>query len=862
MALETITKASDDPLVSLTPPAALPGATIEPPSYTTAGDTIEMPKTSESTSFTKDVQGRYLCNDFSEAEAWRQEGGRAFDIIIVGGGTFGAAIAEHLWFRQRQMGGGLRTLVVEAGLFTLPEHVQNTGILGLSDPSTPFFLNLGAPQPEPPRNEVWGVPWISGIPFKGLAYTVGGRSLYWGGWSPRLLNEEMATWPATTVADLNNRYFDESSRQIGVDETNDFIFGELQHVLRQNLFDGVGTVGDAVPLGTLPSSPLLKPGTNPQDLLGLTAAEAAGLSPADLENMLKLEAPLAVQSRPPNAGFFPLNKFSTVPLLMKAARTASLDTGSDGKKDFMVLPDTHALTLLKEQTSAGTWRMTGVNTSRGRIDLAPGGIIVLALGTIETARIALETFDRSGLSTLPFIGKNLIAHLRSNLVFRVPRTAVRNLSAITNELQAAALFVKGRVTRADGSVGRFHLQIAASGGGNMAGGEDRLYRKVPDIDFYDQLRSSTDTHVAFAIRGLGEMEPADPANLGAHPSRVDLDPRPDEYQMRRASVTLTQTQRDDELWRAMDTAMVQVANALLQAQAMPPPGQAIPAPGHDPLGTTHHEAGTLRMDPDPTRGVTDAEGRFHFTENLYAAGPALFPSIGSPNPMLTGIALARRTGDRIMTPAPFTGDPGFDVLFDGTTLGGWTMSTISNQPGRDDPGSFLVRRGALESRSGTDLGLLWLNRPTPGRYELRLQWMMTSPDDNSGVFFGFPDPRNEGYDNTAYVGVNFGFEVQIDELARPDKASIHRTAAIYGFKGPDLPPPTRPVGEWNDYKVTVDGADITVALNGQTVNQFHFTGDPQSPRRGQPSTAQDPRFIGLQTHTGRQLFRHIQWRAL
>jgi hypothetical protein len=41
--------------------------------------------------------------------------------------------------------------------------------------------------------------------------------------------------------------------------------------------------------------------------------------------------------------------------------------------------------------------------------------------------------------------------------------------------------------------------------------------------------------------------------------------------------------------------------------------------------------------------------------------------------------------------------------------------------------------------------------------------------------------------------------VQIDELARPDNASIHRTAAIYGFKGPDLPPATRPVGEWNEY---------------------------------------------------------------
>src|SRR5262249_34841138 len=184
------------------------------------------------------------------------------------------------------------------------------------------------------------------------------------------------------------------------------------------------------------------------------------------------------------------------------------------------------------------------------------------------------------------------------------------------------------------------------------------------------------------------------------------DARTDEYGVRRAAVTLETTQRDGDLWTAMDDAMVKVA-------AVFAPGETIPRPGHDGLGTTHHEAGTLRMDRDPTRGVTDADGRFHYTENLYAAGPALFPSIGSPNPMLTGIALSRRTGDLILAPLLFAPDPGFEALFDGASPGDWTMSTIRNRPGRDDPGGFLARRGALEGRPGTDLGLLSLTRPTP-----------------------------------------------------------------------------------------------------------------------------------------------------
>lgn len=818
-----------------------------------------MPKTTESTSFTKDIQGRYLCNDINEVNAWQAAGGRPFDVIVIGGGTFGAAIAEHIWFRQRQAGGGLRTLVIEAGLFTVPEHVQNAGIQGFVDPFNAVFLNENAPQPEPPRNEVWGVPWKSTTAFKGLAYAIGGRSVYWGGWSPRLLDEEMTGWPATTVADLKTRYFDESSRQIGVDDTNDFIFGELQNRLRRRLFDTLGTVATAIPLGQLPASPVLKPGADLAQLLGLT--DTTGLTDDDLRNLLKLEAPLAVQARPPHAGFFPLNKFSTVPLLMKAARTAANDfIGDDAHKDFMILPGTHVRSIGTTQTTTGTWRVTGVDTSNGFIPLAAGGVAVVALGTIESVRLALVSFDGTSISTLPLMGKNLMAHLRSNIVFRVPRAAIPGLSPTTNELQAAALFVKGRVTRPNGDlVGRFHLQITATGGGNLVGSEDELFRKIPDVDFFDQLATSNDTHVAVAIRGIGEMEAADLNNIGAHPSRVDLDPRTDEYNVRRAFVTLTTTQHDLDLRSAMETTMADIANLIANGQTM----QIIQPLGPDGLGTTHHETGTLWMGTDATKSVTDDAGRFHHTDNLYAAGPCLFPTIGSPNPMLTGVALARRTGDSIITPAPFVAEAGFETLFDGTSLANWRMSTIRNQPGRENPGRFLVRRGALEAQTGTDIGLLWLARPAPPRYVLRLQWMMTAPDDNSGVFVAFPHPEQENYDNTAYVGVNFGFEVQIDELARPDGAGIHRTGAIYAFKGPsDGPLLVRSVGEWNDYEITVDGATFTVALNGQIVNIFKFTGDQQFPRRGLPSTPQEPRFIGLQAHTGMVRFRRIQWRAL
>jgi hypothetical protein len=449
--------------------------------------------------------------------------------------------------------------------------------------------------------------------------------------------------------------------------------------------------------------------------------------------------------------------------------------------------------------------------------------------------------------------------------------------------------VKGKHPHADGTSGYFHLQITASGLGAVGrGSEAELFKKVPDIDFFEQHAKATDTHVVITIRGIGEMTPLDPAAPAGHPSRVVLDPSStDEYGVKRAFVTLAPTDKDRALWTAMDQASDAVArvfanghpfdvlldsgdvtaNATTDLSTVSPfvPKAQNPAGRRDGMGTTHHECGTLWMGTDPARSVTDTDGRFHGTDNLYTISPALFPTVGSPNPMLTGIALARRMGDLIASPPPVTADAGFTLLFDGTTLNRWRMSTIRNQPGRDDPGSFIISGGALEARTGTDLGLLWYTEPAPADFVLRLEWMRTAPGDNSGVFLRFPHPEQQNYDNTAYVAITLGLEVQIDEEARPDGAGIHRTGGIYKLAAPDLNLlNVRGVGEWNQYELTVQGNRYTVVLNGQEVTRFDFApgSDAQFPTRALAPTATEPRFIGLQTHTGRVRFRKVQWKAL
>src|SRR5882724_5975612 len=194
----------------------------------------------QQSAFSYDVMGRWVCSTWPEVS---NNGGDPFDIVVIGAGMFGGYIADKLYRRGEIL--GLRVLVIEAGSFLLPTHVQNLPRLGLFGPGEQVVA-ANAQDPGP-QKLVWGHPWHSNQAFPGLAYCVGGRSLFWGGWSPRLTSADLgprpsdqAAWPADASTYLLANY-EAVETEIGVRPTADYISGSLFDRLKARFGSVIGT---------------------------------------------------------------------------------------------------------------------------------------------------------------------------------------------------------------------------------------------------------------------------------------------------------------------------------------------------------------------------------------------------------------------------------------------------------------------------------------------------------------------------------------------------------------------------------------------------------------------------------------------
>ena len=549
----------------------------------------------QDTSFSVDALGRFVCSTWAEATA---SGGPPVSAVVIGGGMYGAYCAAKIFRRHP----GKRVLVLDAGRFLVSEHVQNLGRIGLGvpDPIAP------AADPRVARDLVWGMPWRGNVDFPGLAYCSGGKSLYWGGWCPRLTAADLARWPSATAGYLNGHYL-EVENEIGVEPATDFISGPLFDVL----FGAFSAAAPGVP----------------------------GIETAVGTNGVQI-APLAVQGDSPVSGLFSFDKYSSLPLLVDAIREDVAASGlDDARRRLFLVPLAH---VVKLHTEGGSVHGIEVDVAGQRqfLPVSPGCAVILAASGIESTRLALHSFPT------PLMGRNLMAHVRSDFAVRIHRSA---LPDVPGHVQTGALLVRGAVP-----TGRFHLQV--TGSTSRAGSDDLLFRMVPDIDILDRQLANTDPDwVSVTLRAIGEMR-GDRTSPVPNPttSWIDLSPFESDRGVPRAYVQVKLAPEDDQTWRAMDRAAVALAQAVAgdptKIQYLYDGGfQTQPFPldrpfpeWHRGLGTTYHESGTLWMGEDPATSVTNPVGRFHHVQNAYACDQSVFPTVGSVNPVLTGLTLARR----------------------------------------------------------------------------------------------------------------------------------------------------------------------------------------------------------------------------
>lgn len=743
---------------------------------------VEGPRTVEvqETSFSIDVLGRYICNTWDEAI---YNGGRPFDAVVIGGGMFGAYCAEKIYRISNS-----KVLVLDAGSFLVSEHVQNLARIGLNSGKT-VAVPSNAQDPGT-RERVWGSPWRSNLGFPGLAYCLGGRSLYWGGWSPRLTDADFQNWPQEIKAFFADTY-ETVEKEIGTSETTDYISGPLYTALK-NKFETV--INDGIPT--------------------IDKVE---------------EAPLAVQGSAPASGLFSFDKYSSAPILIDAIREAA--DSPDNERRLFYVPKAHVVKLHHSNGNV-TMIEARVNGQQKFLNINPTCSVVIATGTIESTRLALESFPTS------LMGKNLMGHLRSNVTVRIKRGAIS--AQLPQALEAAALLVRGSTPNA-----RYHIQVTASAINNQ-NPEVSMFRMIPDIELLEKhLASQNQEWVVITLRGIGEMlGDKNASSSNSSTSWMDLSPfEKDQFLFARAWVNLVKTNTDEDLWKTMDDAAIRIAQKLANDDPAniqylydkdssgtkwhndPPADPSLKV--RDGLGTTHHEAGTLWMGVDSNTSVTDLNGRFHHIKNAYVAGPAIFPAIGSANPSLTALVLARKTASAVAKELKPVLENGFTPLINGS-LDGWQM---------EGNGNFKKIGHILESEGGT--GLLWYKKEPFKNFILKADWRVTDINDNSGIYLRIPDISNNG--NWLDLA-NKGWEVQIDERGfdpntNTEKNPLKLTGAIYDLAPARVRDASRPVCEWNTFEIDVENQNIRVLLNGILVSEL-----------GNDSTRPPEGFIGFQNH--------------
>jgi hypothetical protein len=202
-------------------------------------------------------------------------------------------------------------------------------------------------------------------------------------------------------------------------------------------------------------------------------------------------------------------------------------------------------------------------------------------------------------------------------------------------------------------------------------------------------------------------------------------------------------------------------------------------------------------------------------------------------------------------------EAGWKLLFDGKTTNGWRAFR-----GKEIPDVWKVVDGALvcspkNGKHGGDI----VTENKYGNIELSFEWKVT-PGANSGVMYRVSEDEDEPWKT--------GPEYQVlDNSRHPDGRKPKTTAAsCYALYAPEKAV-TKPVGEWNQGKIVMNGNHIEHWLNGRKVVEYEVGSPDWNERFSKSKFRIYSKFakevtghVDLQFHGDEVAFRNIKVREL
>jgi hypothetical protein len=277
-----------------------------------------------------------------------------------------------------------------------------------------------------------------------------------------------------------------------------------------------------------------------------------------------------------------------VTVLIDAAREAA--SQPDSQRRLFLVPNAH-VTRLNAANGVVTNLQVSTNGANHSLPINPNCAVILALGTIESTRLALASFPTSpNNAAAELMGRNLMAHIRSNIFVRIRRSALDPGNTLPNALQAAALLVRGSTTQ-----GKFHIQVTASGDPGL-NSDALLFSMIPDIDQLEaHLANQQAGFISIGFRGVSQMFGDQAASVPNSSGRwINLSPfESDEFGIPRAFVRLASSATEDAIANAMDTAILGLANQLA---------------GNNPAGPPSHQSGPRRLGHHVSRSRNAMDG--------------------------------------------------------------------------------------------------------------------------------------------------------------------------------------------------------------------------------------------------------------